>query len=194
MLHKAHGAHQRFIQGSTDLLSYSIYIVLIVRHGEGRTALRSIVMRTSSLAAMDKHEVETTEHCGSGHHPSQDRQAQGQHRANLPGEAWREHRGEEPHGQPGPAAGHRPRRRELEAAGGVEEGEQVEVGEADEGERATVVADAADGEHEVAGEDDEDHHGGPGEAAGAVGRRLAVGGIRARHRAGAGGGDWPTGE
>jgi hypothetical protein len=80
-----------------------------------------------------------------------------------------EGRGEHPHGEPGT--------REVEAARGPEEPEQVEVGEADEG---AVVA--ADTEREVGPDGEEGHHVGPRDAASRwSGVRAGDGGRVARH-------------
>uniref|UniRef100_A0A0A9GX26 Uncharacterized protein n=1 Tax=Arundo donax TaxID=35708 RepID=A0A0A9GX26_ARUDO len=143
-------------------------------------------MMRSLLLPMGKQQVEPTANGGGGHHPRRDREGQGQHRVHLPCEGGGEGGGEKPRGEPGPAARRGAGRREVEAANGAEEEEQVEVGKRDVGHLGAVAA-AADDEEEVDGEADEDPRGGPGEAAGAGGRRrrgvgVVIGGFRVRHR------------
>lgn len=130
---------------------------------------------------MEEQHVGSTNNAGRRHDPGRDREAQRQHRADPPCERGGEGRGQQPHGDPGPAARRGPRRREVDdAAERAEEEEQVGVGEGGEGHRGAVVADAADAEPEVEGEE-EDRLGGEGDAAAAAWR----GGDRRRRRGGA---------
>lgn len=129
---------------------------------------------------MEEQHVGSTNNAGRRHDPGRDREAQRQHRADPPCERGGEGRGQQPHGDPGPAARRGPRRREVDdAAERAEEEEQVGVGEGGEGHRGAVVADAADAEPEVEGEE-EDRLGGEGDAAAAAWR----GGDRRRRVAG----------
>jgi len=63
---------------------------------------------------MEKQSIETTGDDSSGHDPDSDREAQGQHHPDLPGEGGSEHCGEEPHDKPSVALP-RPMWRELKA-------------------------------------------------------------------------------
>ena len=125
---------------------------------------------------MEKQDVEPTADGRGGHDPGRDREAEGHHLPDLPGEGGGERGGEEPHGEPGAAARGGPVRCDLEAVERAEEQGQVQVGDDDEGDRAVAVAvDAADAEREVERQEDEDRHGGPTDAAGGGRRRRGRG-------------------